>query len=122
MAPSVQIDDWRKTEAEVMNSVAAEYAKIGHELETQVASLTNLGKTIFTSQVSGPPAELLEVVWTAFINKINPITNRIYALSGDLTKQAKSWESIYQQQKSDAEKQVKDVADAAKAAATAVPK
>ena len=122
---AVTVDDWRKTEAELMNSVAAEYAKIGQEVESQIANLTNLGKTIFGSQLSGPPAELLNELWTAFLQKANPITGRIYALSGDLSKMAKSWENTYKEQKSALEKEVSDAAaaaDAAKKAAAAATK
>ena len=116
---AVTVDDWRKSEADALNTAAAEYAKIANELDNLLTQLTQLGKTIFGDQLSGPPAELLNTFWVAFLQKVNPVSPRLHALAGDLTKTAQNWVETFNQQKAALEKEVQDAKDAAAKAAAA---
>ena len=109
---SVQVDQWKLRESQILREVSGDYRNIAHELENTLASLRNINSAIYGSQVSGPPGEHLNGLWNECNPKLTSMVSRINNLSNQLSSQSTNWENSYNDQKRAAEEEAKKEAEA----------
>ncbi len=95
---ATQIEYWKNEQANVLQHASSEFRQIANRLESCLGALSGLNQTVFSAQVSGPPAEVLEQRWSDWHSQAQPLAQRLHNLSSHMSHVATDWHNSYQQE------------------------
>jgi uncharacterized phage infection (PIP) family protein YhgE len=92
-------DEWRNTEAQILNGTSQQYKAIANALNQNLERLKNISNNIHTNIVTGPPADVLKQKSEPWQKSLKSAIDKLRDGASQMEHKASDWQRDYKDQK-----------------------